>query len=302
MQIKTFLVILFGSFIFIGCFQAAFSQVEKKGEGSIVEEDALESEDDDVKVEDDAAGGEMKADVTSKDLDDEVVEAKPTIGPSPDAETVILFTVPPNKLELSAGKMAKFLVGLRNKGQFDFIVETLDTTLRYPLDYNYVIRNYTAAKLYRTVSSNIEATFDYAFIPPEDLAGRSFGLTVLLNYKDSNGSEFQSAVFNETIAIVEDESHFNPETGFLYLFFACLVILLLFLGQQFLQKMRRKHGIMQKKPAPVEMGTVGNADVDWEWIPKEYLISQTQKAKNGPTKRKNNRNAGSSGGSGSEQD
>lgn len=37
--------------------------------------------------------------------------------------------------------MAKFLVGLRNKGQFDFIVETLDATLRYPLDYNYVIRN-----------------------------------------------------------------------------------------------------------------------------------------------------------------
>lgn len=77
-----------------------------------------------------------------------------------------------------------------------------------------------------------------------------------------NKTEFMSAVFNETINIVEDESGFNPETydfkqilkllfyyseqgfdlfysGFLYLVFICLTILLLLLGQQFLSKVKK---------------------------------------------------------------
>lgn len=79
-------------------------------------------------------------------------------------------------------------------------------------------------------------------------------------------------------------------SGFLYVVFACLIILLLLLGQQFLSKvkfttvrlpspssdellclqMRRKHG-MAKRPAPVEMGTANASGVDYDWIPKELL-------------------------------
>lgn len=52
---------------FQGCFQPAFCQTEKKGQGSVVQEDPVENEDEDIKVEDEAAaGGEGKAGVSSK--------------------------------------------------------------------------------------------------------------------------------------------------------------------------------------------------------------------------------------------
>lgn len=43
--------------------------------------------------------------------------------------------------------------------------------------------------------------------------------------------------------------------------------------------MRRKHGIMTKRPAPVEMGTNNKGDVDLDWIPKEILQMNSKKTK-----------------------
>ncbi len=46
-----------------------------------------------------------------------------------------------SSLELPAGVMVKFLVGFYNKGDKDFIVETLDASFRYPMDYTFYIQN-----------------------------------------------------------------------------------------------------------------------------------------------------------------
>jgi translocon-associated protein subunit alpha len=257
-------------------------------------EDIIDGEDEaDVKVEEDLADMHQKdkqpMPASDKDLEAEE-EAKP-IGPSPDVETYILFTHPSNTKDFPAGSIVKFLVGFYNKGDKEFFVDNLDCSFRYPMDYTFYIQNYTAAQLDRTVPPQTEVTFDYAFVPGEGYAGRPFGLSINLHYADSNKTEFMSAVFNETINIVEDESGFNPETGFLYLVFICLTILLLLLGQQFLSKMRRKHGIMTKRPAPVEMGTNSKGDVDLDWIPKEILQMNNLSPKSGksPRQRKANR-------------
>lgn len=42
--------------------------------------------------------------------------------------------------------------------------------------------------------------------------GRPLGLVVSVNYMDEDGKRFSSAVFNETVQIIDDESAFNPET------------------------------------------------------------------------------------------
>ncbi len=47
---------------------------------------------------------------------------------------------------------------------------------------------------------------------------------------------YTSAVFNETVQIVEDESSFSTETGFLYVVFAAIAIVLLFIAQHYLSK------------------------------------------------------------------
>jgi len=273
----------FLAFLFVSLFATvAFGQA-----GRATEEDIVEGEEiGDGKVEDDGAAETPKKDAVAgdgKDLEEE--EELKHAGPSPDAETYILFTDPIGTKDLAAGSLVKFLVGFSNKGDEDFVIDYLDTSFRYPMDYTFYIQNYTPAVYDRIVPPNTEATFDYSFIPSEGYAGRPFGLSINLYYKDSNGTEFMSAVFNDTINIVEDESGFNPETGFLYLVFACVVILLLLLGQQFLSKMRRKHG-MAKRPTPVEVGTVNASGVDYDWIPKELLQQNNKSPKSGSPRNK----------------
>lgn len=239
-------------------------------------EDAAEGEDDghveDEPTESAKRAGTVAAD-KDKDLDAEDEMKK--VEASPDAEVTVLFTHPNNNKELPAGQLTKFLVGFYNKGEKDFIVHYAETSFRYPMDFSFYIQNYTNARYERVVQPKQEATFDYGFIPSENFAGRPLGLVVLLRYSDSDGVVFENAVFNETVTIVEDDSGFNTETGFLYVVFACIIVLLLLLGQQFLSKMRRKHGMTKQhaKAVPIEIGTANKHEVDFEWIPKELLNS-----------------------------
>lgn len=235
---------------------------------SAADQDDLEEEEDEGRVESD----EPVAATEDKDAEPEDDLAS-TPESSPDAETVMVFTHPANNKELPAGKLVKFLVSLYNRGDKSFTVESLDASFRYPMDYSFYIQNYTAAKYNRKVAPLEEASFDYAFVPSESFAARPFGLTVLLHYKDSDGIAYRSAVFNETVQIIEDESGLNPETGFLYVVGACIVVLGLLLGQQMLSKMRRKAGMGPSKKAaaaPLELGTA-NANVNMEWIPNHHI-------------------------------
>jgi len=231
------------------------------------------TEDEQANVEDE----KEEEDALSKsgpDVDDEdsVMELKP----SPDAEVYMLFTKPAKSKDLPAGSLIKFLVSFYNKGEKDFLVKEVDASFRYPGDFNFFIQNYTAAKFDRVVEAGHESTFDYAFSASEQYAGRPLGLIVQLRYVDASGKAYQNAVFNETINIVEDESTFNPETGFLYMVFACLVVLVMLLGQQMLSKMRKRHGMSsstKSKPQhvqqPMETGTKDTAGIDFEWIPRQ---------------------------------
>uniref|UniRef100_A0A915L3G5 Translocon-associated protein subunit alpha n=1 Tax=Romanomermis culicivorax TaxID=13658 RepID=A0A915L3G5_ROMCU len=225
-----------------------------------------------VQVEDELV---HKGPTGDKDLDPEEEVGK--VISSPDVEAQLLFTDPPmTSKELTAGVLIRFLVGFLNRGEKPFTVESMDVSFRYPMDYSFYIRNFTDAFYNQIVAPNTEMSFDHMFfIPSEEFAGRPVGLSINLRYSDENKTMYFNNVFNETVNIIEDESGFNPETGFLYVIFACLIVLLLVLGQQFLSKMRKRHG-MSKRSAPVEMGTNKNGNIDYDWIPRELL----QKNKN----------------------
>lgn len=53
--------------------------------------------------------------------------------------TLILLTY--EFIELPAGKDVHFLVGFANRGSKDFIVEAMDASFRYPLDFTFHIQN-----------------------------------------------------------------------------------------------------------------------------------------------------------------
>jgi len=90
-----------------------------------------------------------------------------------------------NLTELPAGNIVEFLVGFTNKGENDFILESLDASFRYAMDFNFYIQNFSTFTFNKIVKPKHEATLAYSFIPSESFAGRPFGLNVNLNYKDA---------------------------------------------------------------------------------------------------------------------
>ncbi len=65
-------------------------------------------------------------------------------------------------LELPAGRLSEFLVGFTNKGSNDLVLETLDASLRYPMDFNFHIQNFTTVLLEKTIPPGSQATLGYA--------------------------------------------------------------------------------------------------------------------------------------------
>jgi translocon-associated protein subunit alpha len=191
----------------------------------------------------------------------------------------------------------EFLVGFNNKGDADgiesppdFVVETLDASFRYPMDFSFHIQNFSAIAYHKTVKPGQEATVAYSFIPADAFAGRAIGLTINLNYRDSEGNFYFDPVFNETVQIVEFDEGFDTEVFFMYVFMAAGAILLLFLAFSFLSSRKGSKKHAHKKV--VETGTA-NDDVDYEWIPRSALHHTPGSNKTSPRQRKGNRHAGS---------
>jgi len=238
--------------------------------------------------------------------DEEIVEDEPVTedeeddlaldkNVDPNADTTLFFTRPAqvagkSNVELPAGKIVEFLVGFANKGESEFIIESLEASFRYPMDFTYHIQNFSAIPYQKSVKPDQEATVAYSFIPADAFAGRPIGLSVNLAYRDLDGNSYLDPVFNETVQIVEFDEGFDSEVFFMYITLAAGAILILFLIYTFLPGSKGKKNAPVSKP--VETGTT-NDDVDYEWIPRSALKTPGSN-KTSPRQRKTNkRNAGS---------
>ncbi|TGZ57460.1 translocon-associated protein subunit alpha [Temnothorax longispinosus] len=266
---------------------AIVSTIALAANGGYVQAQEDESIDDIVDVE-----GEEGSIITEEETEEDTSNA------SADADTTILFTKPIHNtlstLELPAGNIVEFLVGFTNKGENDFVLESLDASFRYAMDFNFYIQNFSTFTFNKIVKPKHEATLAYSFIPSESFAGRPFGLNVNLNYKDANGISYNEAVFNETIQIIEIDDGLDGETVFLYVFLAACVILTLVGGQQLLSSLGRRSRSSTTRKAPVEMGTSNPNNVDYDWLPKETLnrINKSPRTpKQSPRQRKTKRSA-----------
>jgi translocon-associated protein subunit alpha len=173
---------------------------------------------------------------------------------------------------------------LKNKGDKDFVVETMDAAFRYPQDYSFYIQNFTTYQYHQTVEPKMDATFEYSFVPSDSFSSRPFGLTINLNYRDADGNMYQDAVFNTTITISDPEEGFDGETFFLYVFLAA-VIALIGVGLHQLFNTYGKRRLVSRSRPTVELGTQSNkSDVDYDWLPQTLLndINKSPKAKVSP--------------------
>jgi len=245
------------------------------------EEDELDNDDDVDSATDEASVSEDGAKPEDDDTDDVKLSA------SPDAETTILFTKPYGSAssELPAGQIAEFLVGFANKGENEMMIDSVEAAFHYPMDHSFVIQNFSAITYGKLVKPKQQATVAYSFIPAEPFAGRPFGLSINLAYRDSNGRIYSEAVFNETINIVEVDEGLDGETFFLYLFFAAGVVLLLVLGQQALASMGKRRGgggSRTETGTKNNAGTVSDDGIDYDWLPQSTINELNKSPKGSP--------------------
>ena len=261
-------------------------------EDPVEEEENSEPEDVDSKVESEPDGTEQEETApTGKDAPDEE-EDLTGIRPSPNAVTTVLFPEFPEK-NLPAGKPIYVIVGIQNKGENDFIIDSIDASFRYPQDYSYFIQNFTGSQYNRVVQPSFEASFLYAFHPHESYGGRPFGLTVMMMYKDADGNQFGNGVFNETITFKELEESFDGETFFLYVLLAAIGLLVIFGCNYALSHSKLKKIVPKCLP---EVGTQNSRNnVDYDWLPKETTTEFSKPSpRQSPRQRKVKRNTGSS--------
>uniref|UniRef100_A0A3P8SFR5 Translocon-associated protein subunit alpha n=1 Tax=Amphiprion percula TaxID=161767 RepID=A0A3P8SFR5_AMPPE len=183
---------------------------------------AVDEEDDD---DEDVLVEEDNIQASEGDEEDSDEAADKLLTSHSDADTTIIFTTGE---EFPANEIVRFLVGFTNKGSQDFTVQSLEASFRYPQDFQFYIQNFTALPLNTVVQPQAQASFEYSFIPAQPMAGRPFGLVILLNYLDSEGSVFQTAIYNQTVTITEKEEGLDGETVFMYVFLVGLVSLMLF--------------------------------------------------------------------------
>lgn len=264
---------------------SGFAVVSAEDEVVDPEDVLVDADDDGVMTSDDDQ--ESSKDSPSPDADDEE-DDDGIPKPSPNADTTILFTTPTvdnmQNVELPAGKLINFVIGITNKGARNFLLESSETTLRYPQDMNYVIQNYSAVPCELTVAPQQQASVQYSFMIAEALSSRSFRLMATLRYKDSTGRLFSSAVFNQTVQVVEVDDGLDGETFFLYLTLALLLLLALFAIYQLLfsshllgKRRRGAAAVFSDRSAArngaVERGTGSGQQPDYDWLPESTIKS-----------------------------
>ena len=154
--------------------------------------------------EDPLPGGDGKT-TTSADADTTLLFTKPVgtsnMGGNSDIfrGTYILMIVP--SAELPAGQVTELLIGFTNKGDQEMMLDSLEASLRYPMDFTFHIQNFTTATFSKTVKPGQQATVGYSLAPADAFAGRPIGLTINLNYRDAAGNFFIDPVFNETVQV-----------------------------------------------------------------------------------------------------
>jgi translocon-associated protein subunit alpha len=239
---------------------------------------------------------------TETEADEEVLDEKPT--GSPFAKTNVLF-IKPEGADLQAGRLVKMLVGFHNNGSTEFYIHSMEASFRYPQDFSYHIQNFSSYEINKLIDPETESTFEYLFTPSETFASRQFGLTVNLRYRNQDGAEFVSAVYNETVSIVEPDEGLDGETFFLYIFLAAIVVLCGFGAYQFLSVFTKKGRSGTKSytqsAQKVSNGNQSSDDVDFEWIPQSHLQPKTS-PKTSPRLRKSKNGAALSSGNSSADD
>lgn len=132
-------------------------------------------------------------------------EEAPLSRASPDADTVFVFPDADERGGFYPGTPDTVVLGFKNNGQRTFTFNQIGGSLRYELDFNLVLENYTTSNYGVSVKPGEEYTLLYRFTPHAMLQEGFYGLQLSAIYSDDYGA-FESIFFNSTIHILEAQS------------------------------------------------------------------------------------------------
>lgn len=242
------------------------------------DEDVVEGEDANNPVEEEEEEGVVEDeddsnDVLANDNVEEEVEEEEEVTSHKDVNTAILFQSGFEPV-VTAGKKAKGYIHFSNGGSNSFVVTNIDGSFRYPQDYSYTIQNFSSIHPNKVVDAGKESSFSYLFTPGELAGGKSFGLSIIVNYKDLEGNFYQDAVFNQTIQVEENDDDVDTETFFMYLMLtglgALAILGLYHVTSSKTKRTKRSQSSSNVTNGGLEIGTTGGP-VDYGWIPQETL-------------------------------
>jgi len=159
------------------------------------------------------------------------------------------------------GEPIEVLMTLTNNGEVALKVNTISASLRHPLDYRYVIQNFTTWEYGSVVAPKEEMSFHYVFLPWE-LEERDYYLSLTAEYQDMEDRQYQSAIFNATFTLTEPPAAVDGRTFFTY----CGLITVLILVGFFFYRSRSSPQATKQKRVKVERDIPKEVTEDNEWL------------------------------------
>jgi len=197
---------------------------------------------------------------TGSEAKTNVTEPEPVIlTASPFISTAFIFPQYPTK-QIVIGHEIDVIVGVTNTGDSTFNITEISAALRYPQDWRYYIQNYTKQAFSVLVKPGEQHSFHYKFKPDALLEPRDFGLSAQLFYHDSEGNNYTSYFYNNTIPLIESNEPLDLQTLFTYVGIIGVAGLVLFI---IYKSVTEKKG---RRPRRVETGTVQSKVIDDEWL------------------------------------
>jgi len=221
---------------------------------------------------------EAEAPNTEKELVPEVI-----LTSSPHITTVFIFPGS-TKNELLIGNPVELLLGFSNTGETAVNVTSVSASLRYPSDWRYFIQNYTKQALSVVVKPGEQNTFLYKFLPDPLLEPREFGLSAQVFYHDSEGGNFTSYFFNNTVNLVESSESIDAQTLFTYIGIVGVAGLVLFIIYKAVSNKK------VKRAPKFETGTQSKDVIDDEWLEGTHAKPKSPKVQRSPTKSRKPKN------------
>jgi len=211
-------------------------------------------------------GADGDDDDEDDDEDDEEDEGSEPLPSSADITATYLFAGHgDNKYTL--GDSVDLLLGFKNKGTKNFNVTQIVTSIRWPVNFDIYVQNFTTKFPNVVVRPSEETTLAFPFTPDALLDARDWGVVTEVLYRDEDNVNYSTVFVNTSITLLEADNPLDAQTFFAYVLGTAVASLLAFFAYKYYQNQSK--GVRRsERRAAVERGTanLNSNDVDNDWL------------------------------------